>query len=211
LKKKEPSITKNSRFSISQANKITEYVEKYSYENDSELIRIAVILLMKYHDYEDKFEDYDERMKFAEEIDPMIKTEKKQKCLETILINSSDKELERFYFITSKERNDRTKNKIKSAKDKRMILQYGGESESKVGYVLGYVNDVKFYKPITPDYDEWNNLSKEDKEILLLELQKKRVDLETILTKPENPSNDYRFSTIDRIINKIEKGISDEE
>jgi len=211
LKKKEPSITKNSRFSISQASKITEYVEKYSYENDSELIRIAVLLLMKYHDYEDKFEDYDERMKFAEEIDPMIKTEKKQKCLETILINSSDKELERFYFITSKERNDRTKNKIKSAKDKKLILQSGGESESKVGYILGITNDVKFYKPITPDHNEWNNLSKEDKEMLLLELQKKRVDLETLLPKPENPSHDYRFSIIDRIIHKIEKGISDEE
>ncbi|MGY5139866.1 MAG: hypothetical protein ACW9W9_00515 [Candidatus Nitrosopumilus sp. Bin_571-38] len=211
MKKKEPSITKNSRFSISQANKITEYVEKYSYENDSELIRIAVLLLMKYHDYEDKFEDYDERMKFAEEIDPLIKTEKKQKCLETILINSSDEELERFYFITSQERNDRAKNKIKNAKDERVILQAGGEFESKVGYVLSSMNGIKFYGPITPNHNEWNDLSKEDMNTLLLDLQKKRMDLETLLAKSENSSDDHRFSRIDRIIHDVEKGISDEE
>ena len=211
MKKKELSITKNSRFSISQSNKITEYVEKYSYENDSELIRIAVLLLMKYHDYEDKFNDYDERMKFAEEIDPLIKTEKKQKCLETILINSSDEELERFYFITSQERNDRAKNKIKNAKDERVILQAGGEFESKVGYVLSLTNDVEFYRPITPDYDAWNNLSKEDRETLLLDLQKKRMDLEILLAKPKNSSDVHRFLIIDRIIHDVEKGISDEE
>lgn len=211
MKKKELSITKNSRFSISQAEKITEYVEKYSYENESEFIRSAVLLLMKYHDYKDKFKDPEELMKFAQEIDPLIQTEKKQECMESLLINSSEEELERFYFVISKERHKRASDKNQSAKDKKLIIQEGGETEPKVGYRLSRFNNVEFYRPITPDENEWHDLSKEDKEVLLLDLEKKLMDLESIKPKPYEHSGNERFLYLRGKIEKISKGISDEK
>lgn len=210
MKKKEPTITKNSRFSVSQAEKLSEYVEKYSYENDSEFIRIAVILLMRYHDYQDKFEDPNERMKFAQEIDPIIQTEKKQECMESLLINSSDKDLERFYFVVSQERNKRVKDEIKSKRDKMHILGCGGEIEPKVGYTLSISNDVEFYMPILPHNHEWEELSKDDKGNLLLELKQKLEDLENSEIRKDCPKEE-RFSRLKKIIGDISDKISDEE
>jgi hypothetical protein len=53
-------------------------------------------------------------------------------------------------------------------------------------------------------------LSKEDKEILLIDLKQKRIDLKTLLPKPENSCEDYRFRRIDFIIDGITKGIEDD-
>ena len=210
LKIKEHSITKNSRFTISQAEKISEYVKKHSYQNDSGFIRTAVELLMKYHDYQERFNDPDERMKFAQEIDPIIQTEKKQECLESLLINSSDKELERFYFVISQERNKRIKNKVKNEKEKMNILRCGGELEPKVGYRLSVLNNTEYFSPITPDYDEWEYLSKEDKENLLLELKQKLEYLESSeIGKSISP--EIQFAFLKRKIDDISKGIYDEE
>jgi len=210
MKNKEPTITKNSRFTISKNEEISKCVEKNSYENDSEFIRIAVELLLEYHKHKEKYQDPEQMIQFAKEIDPLINEEKKERCLTTLLLNSSQEELERFYFVISQERNKRVKDNIKRAKDKRLILSEGGELEPKVGYVLGMTNYVEFYKPIRPDLEQWDDLSKEDKEVLLIDLKQKRIDLETLLPKPENSEIDHRFSRIDRLIEDITKGIEDD-
>ena len=70
MKNREPTITKNSRFSISKNEEISKCVEKYSYENDSEFIRIGVELLLNYHAHKEKYQDPDQMIQFAKEIDP---------------------------------------------------------------------------------------------------------------------------------------------
>ena len=210
MKNREPTITKNSRFSISKNEEISKCVEKYSYENDTEFIRIGVELLLNYHAHKEKYQDPDHMIQFAKEIDPLITAEKKEKCLTTLLVNSSQEELDRFYFVISQERNKRVKDKIKRAKDKKLILSVGGELEPKVGYCLRWNNDIEYYGPIEPNNKQWNDLSKEDKEILLIDLKQKRIDLKTLLPKPENSCEDYRFRRIDFIIDGITKGIEDD-
>ena len=210
MKNKEITVTKNSRFTISKNTEISECVEKYSYQNDSEFIRIAVELLLKFHKHQEEFKDPEKMIIFAKEIDPLITAEKKERCLTTLLLNSSPEELERFYFAISQERCKRVKDKTKRHKDKQFVLQWGGELEPKVGYVLRNVNDIECYKPITPDYKEWQDLSTDDKEVLLMDLKQKRVDLETIFPKPEDSSEDFHFRAIDFTIKKITEGIAED-
>lgn len=209
MKNKEVTITKNSRFTISKNEEISKCVEQYSYQNDSEFIRIGVELLLRYHKHQEEYKDPEKMIIFAKEIDPLITAEKKEQCLTTLLVNSSQEELERFYFVISQERNKRVKDKVKRVKDKKMILLFGGEVEPKVGYQLANNGDIEYYRPITPESKEWQDLSTEDKKTLLIDLKQKRMDLEIKLPLSEN-SLDHRFSRIDRIINEISDGISDD-
>ena len=209
MKNKEITITKNSRFTISKNTEISECVEKYSYQNDSEFIRIAVELLLEFHKHKEKYQDPEKMIIFAKGIDPLITAEKKEQCLITLLVNSSQEELERFYFVIYQEKNKRGKDKVKRDKDKKMILLLGGELEPKVGYELANNGDIEYYRPITPEREEWQNLSTDDKEMLLMDLKQKRIDIEVKFPLSEN-SLDHRFSRIDRVIKEIADGITDD-
>ncbi len=210
MKKKEYSVTKNSRFSISESEKIDELVEKYTFETVSELIRESVLFFIKYLEHKDKYKDPEEMRKFAEEFDPIIKAKKNEDKMKILIGDYTDEELEQFYFICSQERYGRIKNKLQSAKDKELILECGGELVPKVGYVLGVTNDIELYRPIKPDSREWDNLSQKDKEILLLELKQKLNKLDSIPLK-SNEMDYERYPRLRRIVEDVTKRISEEK
>lgn len=212
MNKKELTTTKNCRFTFSQIEKIEELTEKYNFENISELIRESVFFFTKYLEHKEKYKDPEEMRKFAEEFDPIIKAKKNEDKMKILIGNYTDEDLERFYFICSQERNGRDKSKFQNAKDRKMILEQGGEFVPKVGYEQGSSNNVEFYRPITPDSKEWDNLSIEDKNHLKMELEEKLIKLK--LTPKSSNSwerEENRFPRLRRIIEDITKRMSEEK
>ena len=210
MKKNEKSIVVNFRVPVKLNEKIEEYIENNGYSSLSDFLRIACDQLMKYHDYEDRFNDPKVREEFIQKIDPEILKHNQDNAMIAHFQNLSEEELERFYYELTKERSQRQKNKIELNSQRKIMLRNGGEPEPKVGYALGITQDIEFYRPITPNSKEWGNLSKEDKNHLLKELKQKRADLETLLPEPEKNPPEYRFLILDRIIREINERIDDE-
>ena len=96
-----------------------------------------------------------------------------------------------------------------------MCITAGGELVPKVGYTLRKMSsngtEFEFYKPITPDYrEDWENLSDNDKRILLDELREKRDKIPQRLEELEYKSMMDPTTRLDYIINEISKSLESE-
>ena len=205
----------NTRVSLELNQIIEDLVKQKNYDSVSEFIRVGIDMLIKYHNYEHKMEDKDYREKFLSEIKPELLMDKLQSAVSENVANLSDEDFEMFYYALSTQRLTRKRNAEYEKKKMIHCIRNGGELEARVGYKLGRTGSngtaFEFYKPITPDWKEdWDNLSDDDRTILLEELKEKLEKMPERLGELGYKSELDPTTRLDYIINEISKSLESE-
>ena len=141
--------------------------------------------------------------------------DKLQSAIAESVANLSDEDFEMFYYALSTQRLTRKRNAEYEKKKMIHCIRNGGEIEARVGYKLGRTGsngtDFEFYKPITPDWKEdWDNLSEDDRTILLEELKEKREKMPERLGELGYKSELDPTTRLDHIINEISNSLESE-
>ena len=209
MKKRDKGVTINTRLSIGLNQLIEDLVSAKNYESVSGLIRVAVEMLVNYHNYEDRMQEPQYRDEFLGKVKPELLMDKTESAVASYVKNLPENELEIFYYTISNERLNRKRNKENEKKGLLKCYRYGGELSPKVGYRKIDAGGHIIYRPIEPSDDEfWDNLSTDDRKYLLEELKVKRNNLHTKVVElgfPQFPDTNYFI--IDGIIERISKEI----
>ena len=211
----EKRLSINTRITIELNQIIEDLVKQKRYDSVSEFIRVGIDMLIKYHNYEHQMEDKEYREKFLSEIKPELLMDKLQSAIAESVANLSDEDFEMFAYAVSTER--LTRKRHGDYEQKKMIecIRNGGELEARVGYKLGRTGSngtaFEFYKPITPDWKEdWDNLSDDDRTILLEELKEKLEKMPERLGELGYKSELDPTTRLDHIINEISNSLESE-
>ncbi len=204
-------ITKSIRLSITQNEQLEDDVKKYHFKNISHCLRVCHELFRTFMKYKDELNTPEAIKKFLEETESSFQAEIEYDRLEKHIGKMPDELISRIFFVMSQETNSRIQVKVKSDRDNRLRLEFGGELEPKVGYTLRNTNNYQFYAPIDPpdfhfkDNGEWDKLSHLNKLTLRDELKIKLSELEEKFGKDTNST-----ATLHVIILKINEQIKKE-
>jgi hypothetical protein len=187
-------------------DKIQECVKNHNFKDTSQFIREACQFQMDFIDKREYFKNNpQEALEYLNDHGLMLEKKKMNESLLEVYKGLDEEDKEKLFLGMALERKARSENKLQNAKNKRLIMSRGGEIELKVGYVEANTDKFTYFRPITPEYDEWNELTLENKQTLLAELRAKLIELE-----PKGFSDSELF-LLKSDIEEISKRIKEEE
>jgi hypothetical protein len=167
------SATKSVRLTHTQLEHIDEIVKEKGFKDSSDLIRQAVFFYLDFLEFDFKYpsEEFEE---FRKQYDPLLKLQKDLNGYQTITKDISLEILEPIFYAISLTIKSKKESLVKQTRVNERIRRCHGVFQPKVGYVLANEDGIEYYRPLR-EYDRgYDELSKEVKEILRIEIQEKQ-------------------------------------
>jgi len=182
------TISKSVRLTHKQLEHIDNIVKEKGFKDSSDLIRQSVFFYLDFLKFDFKYpsEEFEE---FRKQYDPLIKLEKNLNGYQTITDEYSLETLEPIFYAISLTIKSKKESLNKETRVNERIRRYHGVFKPKVGYVLANEEGIEYYRPLREhDRGLYDELSKEVKEILRIEIQEKQRVLDEEAKKKEEES-----------------------
>jgi len=167
------TISKSVRLTHKQLEQIDNITKEKGFKDSSDLIRQAVFFYLDFLEYDFKYpsEEFEE---FRKQYDPLLKLEKDLNGYLTISNDIPLEKLESIFYAISLSIKNKKETLVKQTRVNEKIRRYHGVFEPKVGYVLTDEEGIEYYRPLKESDREYDELSKEVKESLRIEIQEKQ-------------------------------------
>ena len=181
------STPKSVRFTHKQLEHIEGIAKEKGFKDSSDLIRQSVFFYLDFLKFDFKYpsEEFEE---FRKQYDPLIKLEKDLNGYQTIYNDISLEILEPLFYVMSLTIKNKKESLIKETRVNERIRRYHGVFKPKVGYVLANEEGIEYYRPLKERDHGYDELSKEVKEMLRIEIQEKQRVLDEEAKKKEEES-----------------------
>jgi len=181
------TISKSVRLTHKQLEHIDNIVKEKGFKDSSDLIRQSVFFYLDFLKFDFKYpsEEFEE---FRKQYDPLIKLEKDLNGYQTITDEYSLETLEPIFYAISLTIKSKKESLNKETRVNERIRRYHGVFKPKVGYVLANEEGIEYYRPLREHDRGYDELSKEVKEILRIEIQEKQRVLDEEAKKKEEES-----------------------
>ena len=205
------SVITSVKFTNSFMDKIQEYVKSNNYKDTSQFIRESCQLQIDFIDKQKYFKDNPkDALDYLNELGLKLENKKMNESVLEIYKYLEEDDKEKLFLGFALERKVKAENKLQTAKNKRTVMMRGGEFEPKVGYTKVTTNGFQYFSAITPSDDDqfhnyWSELTLENRQTLLAELETKSIDLES------KGFSDSELFLLKRDIEEISKRIKEKE
>ncbi|MBT3474207.1 MAG: hypothetical protein HN452_01195 [Thaumarchaeota archaeon] len=178
------TISKSVRLTHKQLEHIDEIVKEKGFKDSSDLIRQAVFFYIHFLEYDFKYpsEEFEE---FRKQYDPLLKLQKDLNGYQTITDEYSLETLEPIFYAISLTIKSKKENLIKQTRVNERIRRNHGVFQPKVGYVLVNEEGIEYYRPMSEHDHRYDELSKEVKETLRIDIQESQRVLDEAAKKEE--------------------------
>ncbi len=204
---KDRNVPTSVKFPNSLLSKIDENVKKFHLKDNSTFIRESAQVMIDFLNCKENYLKTSENaLEFLKKIEPQFTSQKTQDSILKVYAGLSDKEQEMIFYSLDLKRKEKIQSKKDIEKMEKIAVEYGYEVEAKVGYIpKGGINNMRFWRPISPDDSEWDEMTNVQKECLLEEQKNKLA---------QNQSNELGTtsgtSMIMRNIKEISTGLEQE-
>ena len=199
------NIQTTVKISNSLLTKMDEVIKKFGFIDKSSFIRESIHVGIQFLEKKENYlKDPEKAKEFLESIEPRFNALKTKDAVLTIYKGLSENEQESIFYHIDQERKKKVLTKREEEKRKLHALRWGYELEPKVGFKQVNSNGHDLFAPILPDDPQWDDLTKNQK-IVLLEKFSKNISN----GKSKYPKNNFSYQ--ERQIEEIVKAIKEED
>ena len=194
------SISKTVRFTHKQLEHIEGIAKEKGFKDSSDLIRQAALFYLDYLKFDFKYSS-EEFKDFRKQYDPLIKLEKDLNGYQTIADEYSLETLEPIFYAISLTIKSKKEILVKQTRVNEIIRRYHGVFKPKVGYVLANEEGIEYYRPMNKHDHGYDELSKEVKEIVRIDIQ----ESQRVLDEEKKKKDDEYEKQTERMFKEMDR------
>jgi len=194
------TISKSVRLTYKQLEHIDEIVKEKGFKDSSDLIRQSVFFYLDFLKFDFKYpsEEFEE---FRKQYDPLIKLEKDLNGYQTIYNDISLEILEPLFYVMSLTIKNKKESLIKETRVNERIRRCHGVFKPKVAYVLANEEGIEYYRPMNEHDHGYDELSKEVKEIVRIDIQ----ESQRVLDEEKKKKDDEYEKQTERMFKEMDR------
>ena len=194
------TISKSVRLTYKQLEHIDEIVKEKGFKDSSDLIRQAALFYLDYLKFDFKYSS-EEFKDFRKQYDPLIKIEKDLNGYQTIYNDISLEILEPLFYVMSLTIKNKKESLIKETRVNERIRRCHGVFKPKVAYVLANEEGIEYYRPMNEHDHGYDELSKEVKEIVRIDIQ----ESQRVLDEEKKKKDDEYEKQTERMFKEMDR------